>query len=185
MRNEKDSMGMSENDRQELISRFVDELPVLRVKLGMSQDELSNIVGISRQTYSSMETKRRKMSWSVYLSLVLVFDNNEQTHEMLRKEGLFPDRICSGSKSDGMGRPLSSFITIENEDIRNHLDDQAIHAIETVVMVEYARCNKIPGEAVIKAFDGRQLTKPVEEDAMTQKALNSIKAKSAADMKDG
>lgn len=185
MRNEKDSVGMSESDRQELISRFVDELPVLRVKLGVSQDELSSIVGMSRQTYSSMETKRRKMSWSVYLSLVLVFDNNEQTHEMLRNEGLFPERICSGSKSDSMGRPVSLFITIENEDIRNHLDDQAIHAIETVVMVEYARCNKIPGEAVIKAFDGRQLTKPVEEDAMTQKALNSIKAKSAADMKDG
>lgn len=82
MRNEKDSMGMSESEKQELISRFVDELPVLRIKLGMSQDELSSIVGISRQTYSSMETKRRKMSWSVYLALVLVFDNNEQTHEI-------------------------------------------------------------------------------------------------------
>ncbi len=185
MRNEKDSVGMSESDRQDLISRFVDELPVLRIKLGMSQDELSSIVGISRQTYSSMETKRRKMSWSVYLSLVLVFDNNEQTHEMLRNEGLFPERICNSSRSGSIGGPLHSFITIENEDIRNHLDDQAIHAIETVVMVEYARCNNIPGEAVIKAFDGRQLTKPVEEDARTQKALNSIKAKSAADMKDG
>ena len=99
------------------------------------------------------------------LSLVLVFDNNEQTHEMLRNEGLFPERICNGSRSDSIGRPLSSFITIENKDIRNHLDDQAIHAIEMVVMVEYARCNKIPGEAVIKAFDGRQLTKPVEEES--------------------
>lgn len=185
MRNEKDSMGMSESDRQELISRFVDELSVLRVKLGMSQDELSSIVGISRQTYSSMETKRRKMSWSVYLSLVLVFDNNEQTHEMLRSVGLFPERICRGSKPDNIERPLSSFITIENEDIRSHLDDQAIHAIETVVMVEYARCNKIPGEAVVKAFDGRQLTKPAKEDARAQRALNSIKAKSMADMKDG
>lgn len=64
-------------DKEKLISRLIDELPVLRTKLGLSQEELGNLVGISRQTYSSIETGRRKMSWSMHLSLIFIFDYNE------------------------------------------------------------------------------------------------------------
>lgn len=53
---------VNEEDRNILISRLVDELPVLRTKLGISQDEIAYLQGISRQTYSSIETKKRKMS---------------------------------------------------------------------------------------------------------------------------
>ena len=64
---------MTTNEREKLIARLVDELPVLRLKLGMSQDELANILDVSRQTYSSIETKKRKMSWALFLSLILIF----------------------------------------------------------------------------------------------------------------
>ena len=62
MANETKITGISDKERSLLISRLVDELPVLRTKLGASQDDLANLIGISRQTYSSIETKRRKMS---------------------------------------------------------------------------------------------------------------------------
>lgn len=42
-------------DKDHLISILTEELPVLRAKIGLSQDKLSNIVGISRQTYSANE----------------------------------------------------------------------------------------------------------------------------------
>ena len=38
-------------DKDHLISILTEELPVLRAKIGLSQDELSNIVGISRESY--------------------------------------------------------------------------------------------------------------------------------------
>ena len=60
---------------------------MLRAKIGLSQDELSNIVGISRQTYSSIETNKRKMSWNTLLSLLLVFGYNEKTATMLEMSG--------------------------------------------------------------------------------------------------
>ena len=50
-----------ELDKDELIDKLTDELPALRAKLGLSQDELSNIIGISRQTYSGIENKKRRM----------------------------------------------------------------------------------------------------------------------------
>lgn len=77
-------------DKDHLISILTEELPVLRAKICLSQDELSNIVGISRQTYSAIETNKRKMSWNTFLSLLLVFGYNEKTATMLEMSGAFP-----------------------------------------------------------------------------------------------
>lgn len=57
---------IQEIDKERLIDILTEELPVLRTKIGMSQEDLSEIIGISRQTYSSIETKKRKMSWNVF-----------------------------------------------------------------------------------------------------------------------
>ena len=80
-------------DKEHLISILTEELPVLRARVGLSQDELSNIIGISRQTYTSVETGKRKMSWNVFLSLLLVFGFNEKTSAMLESSGAFPPAL--------------------------------------------------------------------------------------------
>lgn len=179
MTNDNRTTEISEEDRDLLISRLVDELPVLRTKLGISQDELASLVGISRQTYSTIETKRRKMTWGTFLSLILVFDYNEQTHDFVRKAGLFPQKIIKNAEVSKKEQPISSFVQMDNDDIRNHLDEQAIHAIETVIMVEYARCNNMTGDAVIKAFDGKRLTQVSGQDLKARKALSGIKGSNA------
>ena len=179
MVNDNKAYEINKAERELLISHLVDELPVLRTKLGVSQTEIANLIDISRQTYSSIETRKRKMSWGIYLSLILVFDGNKQTHDLIRKEGLFPRNIVKNAEENTTDQPLSLFICKDNADIRNYLDEQAIHAIETVIMVEYARCNNMTGEAVIKAFDGKRLTQVTEQDVKARKALESIKADSA------
>ena len=162
-------------ERKDLIAKMVDELPVLRLKIGMSQDELAGLLDISRQTYSSIESKKRKMSWSIYLSLVLIFYHNELTRDFIIKAGLLPKKLIQ--TPDAESNPMiSSFVQMENDDIRNHLDEQAIHAIETVIMVEYARCNNMSGDAVIKAFDGKRLTQVSEQDIRARDALERIKS---------
>ena len=70
MENDLKTTNISEEEKNIMISRLVDELPVLRTKMGVSQDELANMIGISRQTYSSLETRKRKMTWSIFLSLL-------------------------------------------------------------------------------------------------------------------
>ena len=171
------SFYINDIEREKLISSLVDELPVLRVKLGVSQDEIANMLDISRQTYCSLETKKRKMSWSVCLSLILIFYHNEATRDFVSKAGLLPQKLLH--ISDVTSSPaISSFVQMENDDIRNHLDEQAIHAIETVIMMEYARCNNMTGDAVIKAFDGKRLTQVSEQDIRARSALERIKADS-------
>jgi len=59
----------------------------------LSQTELSGIVGISRQTYSSIETKKRLLSWETFLALVLFFEHNEKTRPILISIGAFPKEL--------------------------------------------------------------------------------------------
>lgn len=70
-------------NRNKLIKQLTNELPVLRGKIRVSQNELSNIIGISRQTYSAIETGKRQMSWNTFLSLILFFGCNEKTSSMI------------------------------------------------------------------------------------------------------
>ena len=82
--------GLSNEEKEGLISVLADELPTLRVKIGLSQDELCKIIGISRQTYSAIETKKRKMSWNTFLTLILFFDFNKKTKNYVENSEIFP-----------------------------------------------------------------------------------------------
>lgn len=79
--------------RDELIERMADNLPVLRKKLKLSQENLASIIGSSRNTVMLIETKKRKMTWNTFLSLVLLFDKNEETTLLLRALGIYTDEL--------------------------------------------------------------------------------------------
>ena len=84
---------LSKDAKDHLMQTLTQELPVLRAKLGISQDHLSNIVGVSRQTYNAIEMEKRQMSWNTFLSLVLFFGFNEPTRLMLQNLGNFTDEL--------------------------------------------------------------------------------------------
>lgn len=84
---------LPEEKRTVLIDILTEELPALRAKIGITQEDLCEIVGISRHTYSVVETKKRKMSWNVFLSLILFFTNNEKTIPVIESIGAFPTKL--------------------------------------------------------------------------------------------
>ena len=69
--------------KKDLTRKLTHELPVLRARLGISQADISKKIGISRQTYNSIEIKKREMSWTVFVALVAVFQSNQETRQML------------------------------------------------------------------------------------------------------
>ena len=174
---------LSNIEQQKLIQTLTTNLPLLRAKLDISQEEISKIIGISRQTYSAVESGKRVMSWQVYLSLVLFFDANVATHSLLHHLDCFPDVLI-----DKTHEPDPAVEVNDNEanneilQMLSKLDDQAIHSVKTVLMVEYARCSKIPGEAVIKAFDGSAFTASLKpKDTDLDRAIDRIRMRSGGD----
>lgn len=92
-KNESTGQDALEFDNEMLIEKLTDELPALRAKLGLSQGTLSSIIGISRQTYNAIETKKRRMSWNTFLSLILLYGYNEKTSTYVDAVGLFPPSL--------------------------------------------------------------------------------------------
>lgn len=69
--------------RNNIVELLRKELPVLRAKARISQEDIAEKIGISRQTYSSIETGKREMSWTTFLALIAYFQNNESTKKMI------------------------------------------------------------------------------------------------------
>lgn len=72
------------------IEILVENLAALRARIGFTQEELANIIGVSRQTYYSLETGKREMTWPVFLALIFVFDSVKETSEMIRDLRIYP-----------------------------------------------------------------------------------------------
>ena len=88
------------NERMDLINTLREELPVLRAKARVSQETVADKIGVSRQTYSSIETGKRDMTWTTFMALVAFFQNNEQTKPMLRKIDGFDEALMNIIESE-------------------------------------------------------------------------------------
>lgn len=84
---------MASDTREILIDKMTENLPVLRKKLKLSQENLAKFIGSSRYTVMLIETKKRRMTWNTFLSLVLLFDKNEETAILLRALEIYTDEL--------------------------------------------------------------------------------------------
>lgn len=72
------------------IELLQENLPSLRARVGISQEELANVIGVSRQTYYSIEAGKRDMLWCTYLTLMFFFNSIDRTAEMIRDLRVYP-----------------------------------------------------------------------------------------------
>ena len=171
---------LTEEEKDEFIEALTPELALLRAKAEISQEEIANLIGISRQTYGSIERKSRKMSWNTYLSLILFYDYNKKTHKMIRNISAFPHELIKrfNDGEEPVDFELNMLFKADTKNIIDSLDEQAISTIKTILMVEYSRCNNISGEAVVKFFEGIDFSKKDsfdEKQEDTMRALKNIK----------
>lgn len=75
---------VNKKEKEELILALTGTLPILRAAIGISQGELAEYIGVSRQTYCALEIGKRQMSWNTFLSLFLFFISNTETNNLLK-----------------------------------------------------------------------------------------------------
>ena len=74
---------LNKGDKNLLMKVMATNLSILRSKLDLSQEDLADMIGLTRQSISSFENGQRQMTWSVFLALVLIFFRNEPTKLLL------------------------------------------------------------------------------------------------------
>ena len=84
---------LSQSQKNEYIEKLTTKLAALRAHADISQEDLANILGTSRQTYCSIESKKRAMPWNTYLSLIFFYDAVEETSQMIRDIGAYPSQL--------------------------------------------------------------------------------------------
>lgn len=135
---------LTDEEKDRFIAVLTPHLAILRTQAEIFQEELSNLIGISRQTYSAIERKVRRMAWSTYLSLVLFYDHNQRTHALMRHLSLFPTELIVRFNEgvDFSSFEMSRFLGRDTQTIVEHLDLQAQENIRRTIMSEYDRCDK-------------------------------------------
>jgi len=75
--------------QNEYIDVLIKNLPVLRAATSMTQAQLAEKIGVSRQTIVSIETRKRPLPWSLYLAIICVFQQYEESEILLKSFKLF------------------------------------------------------------------------------------------------
>jgi len=95
-------MDLSDSKKDELICILTNELRVLRAKMEISQHDLADRIGITRQTLGMIEKKKHRMTWNHFMALLFVFKSNDGSSEILDRIGAYPDELDRYIKlSDG------------------------------------------------------------------------------------
>lgn len=136
---------ISDKKKDEYINKLLPQLATLRARVGVSQDELAGLVGISRQTYCLTESGSRSISWNTFLSIIMFYDYNSRTHDLIRSIGAFPEDLFYqfnlGQTND------SSFLNVGESlnagNMVDELDESGKRTVKAVIASEYARCKNL------------------------------------------
>ena len=139
---------LSEQDKAHCIALLSKHLTALRAEAGISQGDLAQMVGISRQTYAAAEGGTRRLSWETFLALLCFFDSNRNTHDTLHRIGAYPSLLRERFQNNAQEIDVQRMISA--------LDEQARHTLRTVLLVEYARCTQTPVAQLLETLPAEE-----------------------------
>lgn len=88
------ALDMLNIDRKKYTTTMAENLATLRTKLGVTQDELASLIGVTRQTVSAIENRSRELTWTNFLSLLFLFTQNEKTKDLLPVLGIYTEELA-------------------------------------------------------------------------------------------
>ncbi len=83
------------DDKKRLILNLAKNLKLLRTMRGLSQEELADHVGVTRQTILAVENGKREMTWTMYLAFLFLFTGHEKTREHLLLTGAYSPEVLA------------------------------------------------------------------------------------------
>ena len=76
---------------------FTDELSKdlapLRMLVGLSVEEVADLLGVSAGMYRQFESGNREVSWDQYMTILFLYHYNMRTTDIVNNLGLYPDSL--------------------------------------------------------------------------------------------
>ena len=86
--------GHISNERKQALCKILaSNLPTLRTKAKLSQNELSDRLGFSRQTISAIEGCKRDMQWSTFSAITLFLSKDREVNQLMSVMGVLDDDV--------------------------------------------------------------------------------------------
>lgn len=70
------------------IENLVENLPTLRKKMKLNQQDLADLLGVTRQTIHNIETKKGNISRTTILAILFIFTSDPATSVILSPLGI-------------------------------------------------------------------------------------------------
>jgi len=86
-------MAMTSEEKLVLCKSMASNLSTLREKARLTQDELADRLGLSRQTISAIENEKRDMQWSTFSVLIMFFVTNREIRQIMVAMGIVNDTV--------------------------------------------------------------------------------------------
>lgn len=117
---------LSEAEKQEYCITLGEHLRKLRAIAGLTQDDLENLCGISKERISRIENGAYIMRWSQFVNLIMIFTMNANTKEYLVAVKILTPRLLQAMQMKDarvppdIVVPISESLTKEfNDDFKN------------------------------------------------------------------
>lgn len=82
--------------QQEYAERMAEYLPLLRTAAKLTQNQIAKRLAITRASVISFENKKRKVPFHIYLALVLIFMQNEDSKKLMESFELYNEEFLQG-----------------------------------------------------------------------------------------
>lgn len=117
---------LSEAEKQEYCITLGDHLRKLRAIAGLTQDDLEDLCGISKERISRIENGAYIMRWSQFVNFIMVFTMNANTKEYLVAVKILTPRLLQALQMKDARVPPDIVVPISeslskefNDDFRN------------------------------------------------------------------
>lgn len=86
---------LSEEQKHLYCQDLARNLPVLRAKLGITQEDLALRLGISRTTLACIESGKNKMTWITFVALSMLFLKNKKTEIVFKSLNIYDQTLIN------------------------------------------------------------------------------------------
>ena len=121
---------LSEEEKSSYCVKLGDNLKRLRAIIGLTQEDLASLSGISKERISRIENGAFIMRWAQFVNLAMVFSMNASSKVYMFAQKIFTPRLLQALQMKDDAVPPDIFVPVSDSLVREvHTDFKIINSL--------------------------------------------------------